>query len=142
MNNPHQPETIKIVVEEVSDGFRIFHTNFELTTLEGSRFRATKCPRTENSRPSPPRSFRSGASKPSSSAHTESASTRPWRSSGTRSAPPRRKFCCGSARRSGGPEAEAKQTETPGGPDRGVTDVVGEQKPERVSDARQSCLHP
>ena len=37
MNNPHQPETIKIVVEEVSDGFRIFHTNFELTTLEGQQ---------------------------------------------------------------------------------------------------------
>ena len=35
MSSQHEPETIKIVVEEVSDGFRIFHTNFELTTLEG-----------------------------------------------------------------------------------------------------------
>lgn len=31
MNSQHEPETIKIVVEEVSDSFRIFHTNFELT---------------------------------------------------------------------------------------------------------------
>jgi hypothetical protein len=37
MDNQHEPETIKIVVEEVSDGFRIFHTNFELTTLEGQQ---------------------------------------------------------------------------------------------------------
>jgi hypothetical protein len=37
MNSQHEPETIKIVVEEVSDGFRIFHTNFELTTLEGQQ---------------------------------------------------------------------------------------------------------
>jgi len=37
MNSQHEPETIKIVVEEVRDGFRIFHTNFELTTLEGQQ---------------------------------------------------------------------------------------------------------
>jgi hypothetical protein len=35
MNSPHQAETLKIVVEEVSDSFRIFHTNFELTALPG-----------------------------------------------------------------------------------------------------------
>jgi hypothetical protein len=35
MNSPHQPEMLKIVVEEVSDSFRIFHTSFELTALPG-----------------------------------------------------------------------------------------------------------
>jgi len=37
MNSQHEPETIKIVVEVVTDSFRIFHTNFELTTLEGQQ---------------------------------------------------------------------------------------------------------
>jgi hypothetical protein len=37
MNSQHEPETIKIVVEEVTPTFHIFHTNFELTTLEGQQ---------------------------------------------------------------------------------------------------------
>jgi hypothetical protein len=35
MNSQQQAETLKIVVEEVTDTFRIFHTNFELTALPG-----------------------------------------------------------------------------------------------------------
>jgi hypothetical protein len=35
MNSQRQPETLKIVVEEISDHFRVFNTNFELTALPG-----------------------------------------------------------------------------------------------------------
>src|SRR5579871_5505672 len=35
MNSQRQPETLKIVIEEVSDHFRVFNTNFELTALPG-----------------------------------------------------------------------------------------------------------
>jgi hypothetical protein len=35
MNNQQQPETLKIVVEEVTDTYRIFNTNYELTALPG-----------------------------------------------------------------------------------------------------------
>lgn len=37
MNSQHQPETLKIVIEEVTDSFRIFHTSFELTALPGQQ---------------------------------------------------------------------------------------------------------
>jgi hypothetical protein len=33
MNSQQQPGTLRIVIEEVNDEFRIFHTNFELTAL-------------------------------------------------------------------------------------------------------------
>ena len=35
MNSQRQPETLKIVVEEISDHFLVFNTNFELTALPG-----------------------------------------------------------------------------------------------------------
>lgn len=37
MNSQHQPDMLKIVIEEVTDSFRIFHTNFELTALPGQQ---------------------------------------------------------------------------------------------------------
>jgi hypothetical protein len=35
MNNRQLPETLKIVIEEVTDTYRIFDTNYELTALPG-----------------------------------------------------------------------------------------------------------
>lgn len=37
MNSQQQPEMLKIVIEEVSDTFRVFNTNFELTALPGQQ---------------------------------------------------------------------------------------------------------
>ena len=44
MNSQQQPETLKIVVEEVTDTFRIFHTNFELTALPGQQISRHELP--------------------------------------------------------------------------------------------------
>ena len=35
MNNQQLPETLKIVIEEITDTYRIFNTNYELTALPG-----------------------------------------------------------------------------------------------------------
>lgn len=44
MNSQPQPETLKIVIEEVSDSFRIFHTSFELTALSGQQISRHETP--------------------------------------------------------------------------------------------------
>lgn len=47
----YEPKTIKIVVEEVSDSFRIFHTNFELTSMEGQQITRHEVPTGEEFAP-------------------------------------------------------------------------------------------
>ena len=44
MNIQQQPEILKIVIEEVTDTFRVFHTNFELTALPGQQISRHELP--------------------------------------------------------------------------------------------------
>ena len=47
MNSQQQPEMLRIVIEEVSDTFRVFNTNFELTALSGQQISRHELPEEE-----------------------------------------------------------------------------------------------
>jgi len=47
MNNQQPPETLKIVIEEVTDTYRVFNTNYELTALPGLQISRHEPPEAE-----------------------------------------------------------------------------------------------